>query len=50
MDPRYQEPPQYADINYHRPSQQRPVEVNEIGPTIQTGCDTTPSAEAYATY
>ena len=37
MDPRYQEPPQYADINYHRPSQQRPVEVNEIGPTIQQG-------------
>ena len=37
MDPRYQEPPQYAEINYHRPSQQRPVEVNEIGPTIQQG-------------
>ena len=35
MDPRYQEPPQYAEINYHRPSPQRPVEVNEIGPTIQ---------------
>ena len=37
MDPRYQEPPQYAEINYHRPSLQRPVEVNEIGPTIQQG-------------
>ena len=37
MDPCYQEPPQYAEINYHRPSQQRPVEVNEIGPTIQQG-------------
>ena len=37
MDPRYQEPPQYAEINYHRPSSQRPVEVNEIGPTIQQG-------------
>ena len=37
MDPRYQEPPQYAEINYHRPSQQRPVEVNAIGPTIQQG-------------
>ena len=37
MDPRYQEPPQYAGINYHRPSPQRPVEVNEIGPTIQQG-------------
>ena len=37
MDPRYQEPPQYAEINYHRPSPQRPVEVNEIGPTIQQG-------------
>ena len=37
MDPRYQEPPQYAEINHHRPSPQRPVEVNEIGPTIQQG-------------
>ena len=37
MDPRYQEPPQYAEINYHQPSPQRPVEVNEIGPTIQQG-------------
>ena len=37
MDPRYQEPPQYAEINYHRPSPQSPVEVNEIGPTIQQG-------------
>ena len=35
MDPRYQEPPQYTEINYHRPSPQRQVEVNEIGPTIQ---------------
>ena len=37
MDPRYQEPPQYAEINNHRPSPQSPVEVNEIGPTIQQG-------------
>ena len=37
MDPRYQEPPQHAEVNYHRPSPQRPVEVNEIGPTIQQG-------------
>ena len=37
MDPRYQEPPQYAEINYHRPSPQAPIEVNEIGPTIQQG-------------
>ena len=37
MDPRYQEPPQYAEINYHRPSPQRSIEVNEIGPTIQQG-------------
>ena len=37
MDQRYQEPPQYAEINYHRPSPQMPVEVNEIGPTIQQG-------------
>ena len=37
MDPRYQKPPQYAEIKYHRPSSQTPVEVNEIGPTIQQG-------------
>ena len=37
MDPRYQKPPQYAEINYHRPSPQMPVEVNKIGPTIQQG-------------
>ena len=37
MDPCYQKPPQYAEINYHRPSPQMPVEVNEIGPTIQQG-------------
>ena len=37
MDPRYQKPPQYAEINYHRPSPQTPVEVYEIGPTIKQG-------------
>ena len=37
MDPHYQEPPLYAEINFHRPSPQRPVEVNKIGPTIQEG-------------
>ena len=37
MDPHYQKPPQYAEINYHRPPPQTPVEVNEIGPTIQQG-------------
>ena len=37
MDPRYQRPPQYAEINYHRPSPRTPMEVNEIGPTIQQG-------------
>ena len=37
MDPRYQKPPQYAEINYHQPSPQTPIEVNEIGPTIQQG-------------
>ena len=37
MDPRYQKPPQYAEINYHRPSPQTPVEINEKGPTIQQG-------------
>ena len=37
MDPCYQKPPQYAEINYHRPSPQTPIEVNKIGPTIQQG-------------
>ena len=37
MDPCYQKPPQYAEINYHRVSTQTAVEVNEIGPTIQQG-------------
>ena len=37
MDPRYQKPPQYAEINYHRPPPQTPIEVNKIGPTIQQG-------------
>ena len=37
MDSHYQKPPQYAEINYHRPSPQTPIEVNEIGPTIQQG-------------
>ena len=37
IDPRYQKPPQYADINHHRVSPQTPIEVNEIGPTIQQG-------------
>ena len=37
MDLHYQKPPQYAEINYHRPSLQTPIEVNEIGPTIQQG-------------
>ena len=37
MDPRYQKPPQYAEIHYHRPSPQMPIEVHEIGPTIQQG-------------
>ena len=37
MDPHYQKPPQYAEINYHPPSPQTLIEVNEIGPTIQQG-------------
>ena len=37
MDPRYQEPPHYAEIHHHRPVLQMPVEINEIGPTIQQG-------------
>ena len=37
MDPRYQKLPQYAEIHHHRPVPQTPIEVNEIGPTIQQG-------------
>ena len=37
MDPHYQKPPHYAEIHHHRPVPQMPVEVNEIGPTIQQG-------------
>ena len=37
MDPCYQKPPQYAEIHHHRPVLQTPIEVNEIGPTIQQG-------------
>ena len=37
MDPHYQKPPQYAEIYHHRPVPQTPIEVNEIGPTIQQG-------------
>ena len=37
MDPRYQKPPQYEEISCHRCSPQTPIEVNEIGPTIQQG-------------
>ena len=37
MDPHYQKPPQYAEIHHHRPVPQTPIEVNEIGPTIQQG-------------
>ena len=37
IDPRYQKPPHYAEIHHHRPVPQMPVEINEIGPTIQQG-------------
>ena len=37
MDPHYQKPPHYTEIHHHRPVPQMPVEVNEIGPTIQQG-------------
>ena len=37
MDPRYQKPPHYAEIHHHRPVPQMPVEINEVGPTIQQG-------------
>ena len=31
------ETPHYAEIHHHRPVPQTPIEVNEIGPTIQQG-------------
>ena len=37
MDPQYQKPPHYAEIHHHQPVPQMPVEINEIGPTIQQG-------------
>ena len=37
MDPRYQKPPHYSQIHHHRPVPQPPIEINEIGPTIQQG-------------
>ena len=37
MDPHYKKPPHYTEIHHHRPVPQMPVEVNEIGPTIQQG-------------
>ena len=37
MDPHYQKPPHYVDIHHHRPVPQTPIEINEIGPTIQQG-------------
>ena len=37
MDPSYQKPPNYTEIHHHRPVPQMPVEMNEIGPTIQQG-------------
>ena len=37
MDPCYQKPPQYAEIHHHQPLPQTPIEINEIGPTIQQG-------------
>ena len=37
MDPCYQKPPHYADIHQHRPIPRTPIEINEIGPTIQQG-------------
>ena len=37
MDPHYHKPPHYAEIHHHRPVPQMPIEINEIGPTIQQG-------------
>ena len=37
MDPHYQKPPHYSEIHHHRSVPQMPIEINEIGPTIQQG-------------
>ena len=37
MDPHYQKPPHYSQIHHHQPVPQPPIEINEIGPTIQQG-------------
>ena len=37
INPRYQKPPHYAEIHHHQPVPQTPIEINEIGPTIQQG-------------
>ena len=37
MDPHYQKPPHYSQIHHHRPALQTPIEINEIGHTIQQG-------------
>ena len=37
MDPCYQKPPHYSQIRHHQPVSQPPIEINEIGPTIQQG-------------
>ena len=37
MDPHYQKPPHFAEIHHHRSVLQMPIEINEIGPTIQQG-------------
>ena len=50
MDPHYQKPPHYSQIHHDRPVSQPPIEINEIGPTIQQGSDTMPSTERYASH
>ena len=37
MDPFYQKPQHYSQIHHHRSVPQMPIEINEIGPTIQQG-------------
>ena len=37
MDPHYQKPPHYLQIQHHRSVPQPATEVNEMGPTIQQG-------------
>ena len=37
MDPHYQKLPHYAEIHHHQSVPQTPIEINDVGPTIQQG-------------